>query len=374
MREIIDSATKLRKHKIRVKDITDAEERRGRVRRGRGGPPHHPPHRQGQAPRQEEARSSARERKHRQGPRARSRSTPRSHETTSRSWSTTLEEMRLNKKTIDKIVQKLKSLIAQGRARRGRRTSSSAGPASTKGRASASSDRSAATAARATPRHEARLNATATGALEAPQRSEAHAEGASKKVEEELKLDVDERPARTVRGDPRRRAHGRAGEGRARRGEPPPRRLDREEVHEPRPAVPRPDPGGQHRPHEGRRQVRVQARLQVLDVRDVVDPAGDHARDRRPGADDPHPGPHDRDDQQAHPHLALPRAGVRPRADAGRDRREDGAAARQGPQGPEDREGADQPRDADRRGGRLAPRRLHRGQERRLARPRRSST
>ena len=102
--------------------------------------------------------------------------------------------------------------------------------------------------------------------------------------------------------DPRRRAHGGAREDRARRGEPAPRRLDREEVHEPRPAVPGPDPGGQHRPHEGGRQVRVQARLQVLDVRDVVDPPGDHARDRRPGAHDPHPGPHDRDDQQAHPH------------------------------------------------------------------------
>ena len=70
----------------------------------------------------------------------------------------------------------------------------------------------------------------------------------------------------------------------------------------------------------------------------------------------------------------LPRAGARPRADAGRDRREDGAAARQGPQGPEDRQGADLARDADRRGGGLAPRRLHRGQERDLARRTRSST
>ena len=64
---------------------------------------------------------------------------------------------------------------------------------------------------------------------------------------------------------------------------------------------------------------------------------------------------------------ALPGAGARPRADARGDRREDGAAARQGPQGPQDRQGADLARDADRRGGRLAPRRLHRGQERHLA-------
>ena len=39
-------------------------------------------------------------------------------------------------------------------------------------------------------------------------------------------------------------------------------------------------------------------------------------------------------------------------------------AAREGPQGDEDRQGADQPRNADRRRGRFAPRRLHRGQER----------
>ena len=48
-----------------------------------------------------------------------------------------------------------------------------------------------------------------------------------------------------------------------------------------------------------------------------------------------------------------------------------GAAARQGPHGPEDREGADLPRDADRRGGGHAPRRLHRGQVRSSRRARR---
>ena len=85
------------------------------------------------------------------------------------------------------------------------------------------------------------------------------------------------------------------------RGQPAPRDLDRQEVHQPRPAVPRPDPGRQHRPDEGGRQVRIPPRLQVLDLRDVVDPPGDHALDRRPGAHDPHPGAHDRDDQQDEP-------------------------------------------------------------------------
>ena len=127
-----------------------------------------------------------------------------------------------------------------------------------------------------------------------------------------------------ARDDLARRDPGRAGQEGARRGQPPAGRLDREEVHEPRPAVPRPDSGRQHRPDEGGRQVRVPPRLQVLDLRDVVDPPGHHARDRRPGADDPHPGPHDRDDQQADSHVASARAGARPRADVGRDRQADG--------------------------------------------------
>ena len=154
------------------------------------------------------------------------------------------------------------------------------------------------------------------------------------------------RAALDVPRPPRGRADGRPRQVRAGRGQPPPRGVDRQEVHQPRPAVPRPDPGGQHRPDEGGRQVRVQARLQVLDLRDVVDPPGDHPRDRRPGPHDPHPGPHDRDDQQAGPHHALPGPGARPRADARGDRRAHGAAARQGPQGPQDRQGADLARDA----------------------------
>ena len=123
---------------------------------------------------------------------------------------------------------------------------------------------------------------------------------------------------RAAGGDPahpRHRDHGRGagreGEEGAGRGQPPPRGLDRQEVHEPRPAVPGPHPGGQHRPHEGRGQVRVQARLQVLDLRHVVDPPGHHPRDRRPGAHHPHPRAHDRDDQQAHPHVARARPGAR---------------------------------------------------------------
>ena len=70
-----------------------------------------------------------------------------------------------------------------------------------------------------------------------------------------------------------RGAPGQEGDG---GGEPAPGDLDRQEIHQPRPAVPRPDPGRQHRPDEGGRQVRVPPRLQVLDLRHLVDPAGDH--------------------------------------------------------------------------------------------------
>ena len=124
------------------------------------------------------------------------------------------------------------------------------------------------------------------------------------------------------------------------------------------------DPGRQHRPDEGGRQVRVPPRLQVLDLCHVVDQAGDHALDRRPGPHHPHPRAHDRDDQQDRAHLAPDDARDRPRADAGRAGRQAVDAAREGAQGDEDRQGADQPRNAGGRRGGFTPRRLHRGQER----------
>ena len=83
------------------------------------------------------------------------------------------------------------------------------------------------------------------------------------------------------------------------RRKPPPGRLDRQEVPQSRPELPRPDSGGQHRPDAGGRQVRISPRLQVLDLRHLVDPPGHHAGDRRPGPHDPHPRAHDRRAQQA---------------------------------------------------------------------------
>ena len=159
-------------------------------------------------------------------------------------------------------------------------------------------------------------------------------------------------PHRPDRPEGRARSpSGQEGNG---RGQPAPRDLDRQEIHQPRPAVPRPDPGRQHRPDEGGRQVRVPPRLQVLDLCHLVDPPGDHPLDRRPGAHHPHPGAHDRDDQQDRPHQPPDAARDRPRADPGGAGRKARHAAREGPQGAEDRQGADQPRNADRRRGRFS--------------------
>ena len=84
-------------------------------------------------------------------------------------------------------------------------------------------------------------------------------------------------------------------------------------------------------------------------LRHLVDPSGDHPLHRRSGPHHPHPGAHDRDDQQDRPHLAPDAARDRPRTDAGGTGRKAGHAAGEGPQGPEDRQGADLARNPDRR-------------------------
>ena len=122
-----------------------------------------------------------------------------------------------------------------------------------------------------------------------------------------------------------RRHGGQAADG---RGQPAPRRLDRQGLPGPRADVPGPDPGGLARPHPRGREVRLPPRLQVLDLRDVVDPPGGDARDRRQGADDPHPGPHGREAQQGRARRAPARPVARPRAVARGDRRASSSARR----------------------------------------------
>ena len=63
------------------------------------------------------------------------------------------------------------------------------------------------------------------------------------------------------------------------------------------------------------RQVRVPARLQVLDLRDVVDSPGDHASHRRSGAHHPHPGAHMIETINKLIRTSRAGAGARPRAD-----------------------------------------------------------
>jgi hypothetical protein len=105
------------------------------------------------------------------------------------------------------------------------------------------------------------------------------------------------------------------GQGGAHRGQPPPGGLDRQAVPQPGPGLPRPDPGGQPRPHAGRREVRPHQGLQVLHLRHVVDPPGDHPGHRRPGPDHPDPGPHGRDHQQGGLGPASAPPGARARAE-----------------------------------------------------------
>ena len=111
----------------------------------------------------------------------------------------------------------------------------------------------------------------------------------------------------------RARRHGRqAAHG---RGQPAAGRLDRQGLRRARPDAAGPDPGGLARPDPGGREVRLPPRLQVLDLRHLVDPPGRHPRARRQGAHDPDPGPHGRAAEQADPRRTPADPAARPRAE-----------------------------------------------------------
>ena len=69
--------------------------------------------------------------------------------------------------------------------------------------------------------------------------------------------------------------------------------------------------GGQPRADASRREVRLHEGLQVLDLRHVVDPSGDHPLDRRPGPHDPDPGAHGRAHEPGDPCEAHDAPGAR---------------------------------------------------------------
>ena len=112
--------------------------------------------------------------------------------------------------------------------------------------------------------------------------------------------------------------------------EPAARRLDREELPQPGPALSRPDPGGNDRAGARGREVRLPARLQVLDLRDLVDPPGGGAGARRQGADDQDARPRRREAEQDRPHRAEASRRAGARSDCRRDRARGVAADRGG--------------------------------------------
>src|SRR5439155_1379548 len=105
------------------------------------------------------------------------------------------------------------------------------------------------------------------------------------------------RTADSAAGGRARQAHRAGRHGRQDAHDPvesAPRGLDREELPQPGPAVPRPDPGRNARVDPRGGEVRLAPGLQVLDLRHVVDPPGGRPRARRQGADDPDAGAHRR--------------------------------------------------------------------------------
>ena len=111
------------------------------------------------------------------------------------------------------------------------------------------------------------------------------------------------------------------GEGAHDQLQPAPGGVDREEVPGPGAVAARPDPGGHLRPDPRGREVRLAQGLQVLDLRDLLDPPGDPARAGEQGAHDPHPGAHRPARAQDRPRRARAVGEARPRPERRRDRR-----------------------------------------------------
>ena len=155
------------------------------------------------------------------------------------------------------------------------------------------------------------------------------------------------RSAQALRPPDRRRpaahpgtgARARAPQGPGRRGceaqadrvEPAARHVHHAQLHARRRTAARSHPGREPRPHPRGREVRLHDGLQALDVRDLVDQAGDLARARRAGAHDPAPGPRRRPGPQGHEDTAPARPEAQSRSVARRDRRRDRDHARARP-------------------------------------------
>ena len=128
-------------------------------------------------------------------------------------------------------------------------------------------------------------------------------------------------PCRGARARPPQGRGRRGGEEPADRVQPPARDVDHPPLHPRRRAAARPDPGGQPRPHPRGREVRLHARLQALDLRDLVDPPGDLTRARRAGPHDPPARPRRRPGAPGHAGAPDARTEAQPRPVRRRDRR-----------------------------------------------------
>ena len=136
---------------------------------------------------------------------------------------------------------------------------------------------------------------------------------------------------------------------------------------ESRPRAARPDRGGQPRPDPRAREIRPRARLPLHDVRDVVDPAVDRARDHEPVAHDPAARARGEGAQRRAARDAPPgdaRHARRARADP----RRRGAPARQAGRAPARRSPLQRARDFARRADRPRWRRVGRRRRRRRER------
>src|SRR4029077_612359 len=128
----------------------------------------------------------------------------------------------------------------------------------------------------------------------------------------------------------------------------------------PRSLAARSDPGGDHRADPRGREVRLAPRVQVLDLRDVVDPAGRPARRREQVAHDPDPRAHRRPRAAERSRRADAGAEARPAADRGGGREAGQAAAEAGPRGTAGGGGRHQTRHCGGGGGRGGTRSLDR--------------
>ena len=97
---------------------------------------------------------------------------------------------------------------------------------------------------------------------------------------------------RRVTQDERLRRRGHRGQTDSGGGQPSPGGLHRQAIPQSGDGLSRPDPGGKPGPDEGGRQVRLHQGIQVLHLRDLVDPAGHHPGHCRPSAHHSHPGSH----------------------------------------------------------------------------------